>query len=88
MRLTTVFRTAAAPFVVAAVLASAAPAMAQDAADSEGLSDIIVTAQRRAENQKDVPISVATVRGDTLAAVSGSGADIRALSVRVPSLNI
>lgn len=88
MRLTTVFRTAAAPFVVAAVLASAAPAMAQDAADSEGLSDIIVTAQRRAENQKDVPISVATVRGDTLAAVSGSGADIRALSGRVPSLNI
>lgn len=88
MRLTTVFRTAAAPFVVAAVLASAAPAMAQDAADSEGLGDIIVTAQRRAENQKDVPISVATVRGDTLAAVSGSGADIRALSGRVPSLNI
>ena len=89
MRPTSILRTAAASIAFAAVLANAGPALAQSAsADDDALSDIIVTAQRRAENQKDVPISVATVRGDTLAAVSGSGADIRALSGRVPSLNI
>ena len=89
MRPTSIFRTAAASIAFAAVLTNAGPALAQSAsADDDALSDIIVTAQRRAENQKDVPISVATVRGDTLAAVSGSGADIRALSGRVPSLNI
>jgi len=69
-------------------LGLAAPAMAQEANDDEGLGEIIVTAQHRAENLKDVPISVATLGGDTLAAVSGAGADIRALSGRVPSLNI
>ncbi|HEX4848120.1 MAG TPA: TonB-dependent receptor, partial [Novosphingobium sp.] len=89
MRFTSTLRTATASFALAASLATAAPALAQDnAEDGEGLSEIIVTAQRREENQKDVPISVATVRGDALAAVSGSGADIRALSGRVPSLNI
>jgi iron complex outermembrane receptor protein len=69
-------------------LATAAPALAQDAAEDEGLAEIIVTAQRREENLKDVPISIATLGGDTLAAVSGAGADIRSLSGRVPSLNI
>mgnify|MGYP000881296545 CR=1 FL=1 len=60
----------------------AAPAFAQDAAaEPEGLQDIIVTAQRVSENQKDVPISIATLGGDALQAVSGAGADIRALSV-------
>ena len=89
MRPTSILRTAAASIAFAAVLVNAGPALAQSAsADDDALSDIIVTAQRRAENQKDVPISVATVRGDTLAAVSGSGADVRALSGRVPSLNI
>ena len=35
-----------------------------------------------------MPVSVAILGGETLAAVSGAGADIRALSGRVPSLNI
>jgi iron complex outermembrane receptor protein len=77
-----------------AVLAAATvstPAFAQDTApqaDAGGLDDIVVTAQRREENQRNVPISVATISGDTLAAVNSAGADIRALSGRVPSLNI
>jgi len=70
----------------------AAPAFAQDVAPQADAGDalevITVTAQRRVENQKDVPISVATVSGETLAAVSGAGADIRALAGKVPSLNI
>jgi len=71
-----------------AVGATSAPAFAQEASDDARLDEIIVTAQRREENLQDVPVSVATLGGDTLAAVSGAGADIRALSGRVPSLNI
>ncbi len=81
----------AAVLAIGTSLFTAAPAMAQ-AADSAGSGDtldaIIVTAQRREENQQDVPISIATLGGETLAAISGAGADIRALSGRVPSLTI
>ncbi|HCF24519.1 MULTISPECIES: TonB-dependent receptor [unclassified Novosphingobium] len=89
MKLSASLRFSAAALAIGLTLSAAAPALAQDAAaDDEGLDEIIVTAQRRAENQKDVPLSVATLGGDTLQAVSGAGADIRALSGRVPSLNI
>ncbi|MFM5913155.1 MAG: TonB-dependent receptor [Chakrabartia godavariana] len=88
MRIHATFSHTTAALALMAVFATAAPAHAQEAGDSDKLTDIIVTAQRRSENQKDVPISVATVGGETLQAVSGAGADIRALSGRVPSLNI
>ncbi|WOF42957.1 TonB-dependent receptor [Sphingopyxis indica] len=67
-----------------------APAAAQDApaAEAGGLGDIIVTAQRREENLQDVPIAVSVLAGDTLGAITSTGADIRALAGRVPSLNI
>ncbi|WP_202878091.1 TonB-dependent receptor [Novosphingobium ginsenosidimutans] len=71
-----------------AVVATSAPAFAQESTDETRLDEIIVTAQRREENLQDVPVSVATLGGETLAAVTGAGADIRALSGRVPSLNI
>lgn len=68
------------------------PAFAQTAAPGPvsdgGLADIVVTAQRRSENLQNVPLSVGTVSGDALVAIQSSGADIRALSARVPSLNI
>ncbi|MFZ4745728.1 MAG: TonB-dependent receptor [Sphingomonas sp.] len=68
---------------------TAMPALAQSApATDGGLSDIVVTAQRRSENLQNVPLSVATISGDALTAIQSSGADIRALSARVPSLNI
>nr|WP_294849531.1 TonB-dependent receptor [uncultured Sphingomonas sp.] len=75
----------------------AAPAFAQDSADttqptanttSDGLTEIVVTAQRRSENLQDIPLSVATVNDETLSAVNSGGADIRGLAGRVPSLNI
>ncbi|MCC6925142.1 TonB-dependent receptor [Novosphingobium sp.] len=89
MKLSAMLRYSAATLSLGLALSAAAPALAQEAAaDDQGLGEIIVTAQRRAENQKDVPISVATLNGETLKAVSGAGADIRALSGRVPSLNI
>ena len=61
----------------------------QDAVEEdEVFGPIVITAQRRAENLQDVPISVATVGDDTLAAITTGGADIRGLAGRVPSLNV
>ena len=75
---------------------AAAPAAAQATGDTdtpaadaeEGIAEIIVTATRRSENLQDIPLSVATVNDETLAAVMSGGTDIRGLSGRVPSLNI
>ncbi|MBB3764423.1 TonB-dependent receptor [Sphingomicrobium lutaoense] len=81
---------------VAAATAFAMPAHAQATADDdtaiqdaeEGIGAIVITAQRREQDLQDVPISVATVGDDTLAAVTAGGADIRGLAGRVPSLNV
>ncbi len=76
---------------------TATPTFAQATAESQpvaaeaaeqGVADIVVTATRRSENLQDIPVSVATIDEDTLAAVQSGGADIRGLSGRVPSLNI
>lgn len=75
---------------------AASPAVAQATGDTDtqaadaqqGIEDIVVTAQRRSERLQDVPVSVATINDETLAAINASGADIRGLSGRVPSLNI
>ncbi len=79
----------ATPAAAQATDQAAQPAPAQPAADqSEGVGDIVVTAQRREERLQDVPVSVATISEETLTAVNSGGADIRGLSGRVPSLNI
>ena len=52
------------------------------------LEAVIVTGSRRSENIKDVPLSISTMNPEALETVSASGQDIRALSGRVPSLNI
>ena len=62
-------------------------AFAQDAAAStEGLGDIVVTAERRTENLQQVPISVGVVGGDQLRSFQAAGDDILSLSGRVPGL--
>ena len=88
------FPSATAISFALAAAAWAAPAAAQDAsvapaaeADS-GLGDIVVTAQRREESLQDVPVSVSVRSGDTLGAITTTGADVRVLAGRVPSLNI
>ncbi|MFT4054504.1 MAG: TonB-dependent receptor [Novosphingobium sp.] len=45
---------------------SAAPAYAQDATSNVGLQEIVVTAQKRAENVQDTPLSVTAVSGQAL----------------------
>ena len=71
----------------ALAIIGASPAMAQDAASArEGLDTVTVTAQRREEDQQEVPISVTTVPEDRLDAILQGAEDIRALATRVPGL--
>ena len=70
---------------------AATPALAQQAPAGEEAKpqdDIVVTAQRREERLKDVPISVTALAGDRLDVVQAGGNDIRGLAARVPSLNV
>lgn len=67
------------------VLASGQGAAAQE---FEGLETIFVTAQRRAENLQEVPITVNTLSGQAMRNIFVAGEDIRALSARIPSLNV
>ncbi|HEY8977370.1 MAG TPA: TonB-dependent receptor [Burkholderiaceae bacterium] len=75
-------------FARAAHAQAAAPADAASAAEAGKLQTITVTAQRITEDVRQVPISVSTLGADALDVFGSSGDDIRALSGRVPSLNI
>ena len=80
------------------LLASAAMSLAlysaAHAQDSESQPDpqddnvIIVTAQKRGEDIRDVPISISAVNGDQIGNLTAGGEDIRALAGRVPNLNV
>ena len=72
-----------------AALSLAGPVAAQTPADDAGDgTEIVVTASRRAENIKDVPVAVTAIAGEKLAVLNSSGLDIRFLSARTPSLQI
>jgi iron complex outermembrane receptor protein len=77
------------------MLFTAAPLLAQPAAEEaaatstpDGLGEIVVTASRREENAKDVPVAVTAISGEKLAVLNSSGLDIRFLSGRTPSLQV
>ena len=74
---------AAAALAMGAGLAT--QALAADAA-SATVAEVIVTAQKRAENINDVPESLTAISGEKLDVIRSSGGDIRVLSARVPSL--
>ncbi|MEO1304390.1 MAG: TonB-dependent receptor [Pseudomonadota bacterium] len=67
---------------------AATPALAQsgDETDARRLDSIVTTAQRVEENAQDVPISITTVSDEKLDNLKASGADVRFLSARVPSV--
>jgi iron complex outermembrane recepter protein len=71
---------------------SATAALAQSTAPAQEtpgqLEEVVVTAERRAENVRDVPSSISTVSGEDLAVLSTGGQDVRLLAARVPSLNV
>ena len=74
--------------VVPAAVAQVAPPGASASAAAGILQTVTVTAERQAENIKDVPSSVATLSGEKLDVLASGGQDVRLLSGRVPSLNI
>ena len=79
-------------------IAVASPAAARDArADSQPAAqepqasedgEIVVTATRREEAAKDVPVAVSAISGEKLDVINSSGLDIRFLAARVPSLQV
>ena len=75
--------TSALSGVSALSLATATTASAQS---NGGLDEITVTAQRREENQQEVPISITTLPEDRFTAILQGADDIRALATRVPGL--
>lgn len=56
----------AALAVSASLFVLAAPALAQDSSSSDGIGDIVVTAQKREENVQDVPIAISAVSSQYL----------------------
>ena len=91
---TLMFMAVAGTFPVHAALAQDTTAAQETPAaqgatkDGQRLDVVIVTAQRRAENIKDVPMAITTLSGDRLEAVTAGGQDIRFLAGRSPSLNV
>lgn len=79
------------PLLVATVVAAALPlraaqaqAAAQDNVDEGALQEIVVTAQKRAENLQDTPIAIYAVTGESLERLNV--ANIGALSTSSPAL--
>lgn len=63
------------------------PAFAQEDDDSaRRLDPVVTTAQRVEQDAQDVPISITTVSDEKLDNLKASGADVRFLSARVPSV--
>src|SRR5689334_781862 len=65
----------------------AGTASAQEATPGQ-LDEVIVSADRRDENVRDVPSSVSAVSGEALDVLGTGGQDVRLLAARVPSLNV
>lgn len=64
-----------------------APALAQDTSGNEsGLEEIVVTAQKQAQSQQDVPISVTAVTGESLAAAQVN--NVADLANSIPNVQI
>lgn len=74
--------------VSAFALALALPLAARAAETANTVGEVIVTAQKKAENINSVPLSVTAVSGEKLDAIRSSGGDIRILSARIPSLTL
>lgn len=81
-------RRALAGSSLVALVAFTGPAFAQTTEDDTEtrLSTVTVTAQKVEENLQDVPVSMSTLSGEKLDTLKASGADIRFLSGRVPSV--
>lgn len=69
-----------------ALIATSAPAFAQDAEDEGGKgAEIIVTAQKREENLQEVPLAISVIGGDAIA--NSGSVTLENAQYLVPSLN-
>ncbi len=78
----------AAIFVLSLSLAGVSFAQSQVEKDDEALEEVLVTAQKKEQGLREVPLSVATLSDEKLDVITSAGQDIRLLSSRVPSLHI
>ncbi|HEU4853568.1 MAG TPA: TonB-dependent receptor [Telluria sp.] len=87
----------AGAFPLQAYAQDAAPAQAPAAQAStpapapvaqQELETVIVTANRRSENIREVPMAITTLKGEKLDVLTSAGQDIRFLAGRSPSLNV
>ncbi|MBT8107258.1 MAG: TonB-dependent receptor [Gammaproteobacteria bacterium] len=74
--------------VVAATVAFAGLYSGGVSAQGIVLDEVIVTAQKREQSLEDVPASVSAISGETVRDLLGGAENIRALTNRVPSLNV
>jgi len=84
-------RTGSAVLALSALVpAGAAMAQSADAQQAQAgqLETVTVTAQRRTENIRDVPVSVSSLKDEKLDVILSGGQDIRVLAGKVPSLNV
>jgi len=88
MRSISAVRSIQASLLVLATALSANPAMAQEQADATSTADdlIIVTAQKREQSIKDVPITVSAITGEQMDKIGIDEFD--ELSAFIPGLNI
>ena len=85
---TLMFLAVAGAFPLQAATAQEAAAPSEYKSPAGQLETVIVTAQRRSENIKDVPMAITTLKGDKLDTLTAGGQDIRFLSGRAPSLSV
>ncbi len=73
-----------------ALVAATMPVQAQTGSSNQALElqTVTVTAQRRTENIREVPVSVTALKGEKLDVLVSGGEDIRLLAGKVPSLNV
>jgi iron complex outermembrane receptor protein len=72
--------------VAFAALSFSSAALAQQSVSGPELDEVVVTAERRAENLQNVPVSVAVVSADEARSFQAGGDDILSLSGKVPGL--
>jgi len=75
--------------LLAAAIAAPLAALAQHPqGEAQTLDAINVTAQRKIENIREVPVAITALSGEPLDVLVSGGGDIRILAGRVPSLNV